>query len=150
MREAECDSVLALWLDLVEHHRSLDPSFPAGRGLAPALRRELERALREPQCRLLVAELGGRVCGFALAEVEGENTPDAAALGGCWIHELFVEPAARGRGVGSQLVACAEDFFAQHGSSRVSVRVEALNRAGLRFWRGRGFGERARVLERAL
>jgi GNAT superfamily N-acetyltransferase len=132
MREAECESVLALWLDLVDHHRSLDPSFPAARGLVPALRRELERALR-----------------FALAEVEGEAAPEAA-LGGCWIHELYVEPAARGRGVGSQLVARAEEFFAQHGSSRVSVRVEALNRAGLRFWRGRGFGERARVLERAI
>jgi GNAT superfamily N-acetyltransferase len=149
MRESDRESVLRLWLELVEHHRSLDPSFPAGRGLLPALRRELERALREPHCQLTVAELDGRVCGFALAQVEHEAAPDSAQ-GGCWIHELYVEPVARGRGIGSQLVTHAERFFAGRGSSRMSVRVEALNRDGLRFWRSRGFGERARVLERAL
>jgi GNAT superfamily N-acetyltransferase len=149
MRTGEVDGVLELWLDLVDHHRHLDPTYPGSRSLLPALRRELMRALREPACRLLVAEVEGRVRGFLLAQVERDGE-DGEPTGGCWIHELYVEADLRGRGIGSCLVARAEAFFSEQGASRVAVRVEARNLDGLRFWERRGFGERARILERAI
>jgi ribosomal protein S18 acetylase RimI-like enzyme len=148
MRAAEAESVLELWIDLVDHHRRLDPSHPGSGGLLPALRRELARALREPDCQVLVAEVERRVCGFLLAEIEHEGKEEAPPGG--WIHELYVDPAWRGRGLGSQLVARAEAFFAERTGSRVCVRVEARNAEGLRFWERRGFAERARILERVL
>jgi GNAT superfamily N-acetyltransferase len=149
MRSGEAEAVLELWLGLVDHHRDLDPAYPGSRSLRPALHGELMRALREPRCRLFVAEVAGRVGGFVLAQLDPEGE-DGRAPGGCWIHELYVEPELRGKGVGSELVARAEAFFAEQGVSRVAVRVEALNRGGLRFWARRGFAERARILERTL
>jgi GNAT superfamily N-acetyltransferase len=146
MRPAEEEAVLQLWLELVNHHRRLDPSYPSSRNLLPALRRELARALHEPRCRLFVGEIDGQVCGFLLAEVEREGDEDAPPGG--WIHELYVEPEQRGRGIGSRLVADAQSFFAEWAGSRVYVRVEARNPEGLRFWQRRGFAERARILER--
>ena len=147
-RPSERETVLELWLDLVEHHRKLDPSFPESRGLLPALRREVDRALEEPRCRLFVAEVEDQVRGFALAQIESDGSLGSER--GCWIHELYVEPEWRRRGLGSLLVAQVEAFFAERGGTRVSIRVEASNPGGLRFWERRGFAERARVLERAL
>ena len=146
MRPAEAESVLALWLELVDHHRRLDPGYPSSRNLLPALRRELARAMQEPRCRLFVAEVEGQLCGFLLAEIEREG--DEGAPPGGWIHELYVEADQRGRGIGSRLVADAQAFFAEWAGSRVCVRVEARNPEGLRFWQRRGFAERARILER--
>ena len=147
-RPSERETVLELWLDLVEHHRERDPSFPESEGLLPALRSEIDRALEEPRCRLFVAEVEGHARGFTLAQVEADGSLGSER--GCWIHELYVEPDWRRRGLGSMLVASVEAFFAESGGTRVSIRVEASNPIGLRFWERRGFAERARILERAL
>ena len=47
------------------------------------------------------------------------------------------------------LVDAAEAFFEERGGARLSVRVEQLNREGLRFWERLGLSERARILERS-
>jgi len=141
--------VLRLWLELVEHHRALDPDYPVVPGLASTLARELERAARLESCRVLVADCEGQIHGFASAEIEDGRQGDAPERGGCWIHELYVEPAYRQRGFATALVTRAEAFFAEHGGLRTAVRVESHNRASYRFWQRRGFVERARILEKA-
>ena len=107
----------------------------------------MRRGLQRQRCRLLVAEREGARIGFLFAEVEPAGTPGEGASAG-WIHELFVAPEARGRGVARALVAQADAFFAAHHVQRVSVRVESGNTEALRYWRERGFAERARILER--
>jgi GNAT superfamily N-acetyltransferase len=56
-----------------------------------------------PQAALspLVAELDGAVVGYAFFSL-GYNTDFAARS--MWLHDLFVAPAARGRGVGYALM----------------------------------------------
>jgi GNAT superfamily N-acetyltransferase len=141
--------VLRLWLDLVEHHRTLDPDYPPVPNLTNTLARELERAARLDSCRVWVADCEGQVRGFAIAEIEEAPLRDPPERGGCWIHEVYIEPAFRQRGYASALVAKAEAFFAEHGGLRTAVRVESHNRASYRFWQRRGFVERARILEKA-
>jgi len=103
--------------------------------------------MQRQRCRLLVAERDGARIGFLFAEVEPPGAPAEAAASG-WIHELFVAPEARGRGVARALVAQADAFFAANRVQRVSVRVESGNAEALRYWQDRGFAERARILER--
>ena len=133
-----------MWLELIAHHDRLAP----GRGAAPNLREvlanEIRRGSSRARCRLLLAERGGERVGFLFAEVEAADGVDAAG----WIHELWVAPAERARGVAAALVAEADAFFAAHGVRRVSVRVESGNADALRYWTRRGFGDRARILER--
>jgi GNAT superfamily N-acetyltransferase len=139
-------ALLELWLELIEHHRRLDPGYPALPGLRETLGRELDRALRSERCRVFLAELAGAPRAFLLAEVESER----ALTGGgtCWIHEVYVQDEFRRCGIGSALVARAEEFFREASGGRRAVRVEASNRAAQRFWKRAGFAERARIFEK--
>jgi len=93
-----------------------------------------------------LAELDGAPRAFLIAEVESERP--FAAGGTCWIHEVYVQEEFRRCGIGSALVARAEEFFREASGGRRAVRVEASNRAAQRFWKRAGFSERARVLEK--
>lgn len=107
---------------------------------------EIRRGTERQRCRLLVAERGHARVGFLFAEVEpGAGSSDGTSG---WIHELFVVPDERGRGVAQRLVAEADAFFAARNVQRVSVRVESGNTEALRYWQDRGYTERARILER--
>jgi ribosomal protein S18 acetylase RimI-like enzyme len=108
---------------------------------------EIRRGTERQRCRLLIAERDAQRVGFLFAEVEPAGGPGETQTSG-WIHELYVVPAARRRGVGQALVAEADAFFAARRVQRVSVRVESGNAEALRYWRQRGYGERARILER--
>ncbi len=140
------DLVLDLWIELIEYHRRLDPSYPSLPALRETLGRELDRALHGERCRVFVAELGAGPCAFLIAEVEAERPPGSG--GTCWIHEVYVREEFRRGGVGSALVARAEAFFREASGGRRAVRVEARNRAAQRFWKRAGFSERARLLEK--
>jgi ribosomal protein S18 acetylase RimI-like enzyme len=139
--------VLALWLNLISHHRGLSEDYPVLPGIAAVISSELRRAAARDSCRLFVAELEGELVGFVFAEIEGGAGPSAEPAP-AWVHELWVEPAQREQGVAAQLLAESDAFFAARGVSRVSVRVESSNAPALEFWARRGFGERARILER--
>lgn len=144
---ADVERLLELWTALIEHHRSLDSGYPATPGLAQALGREIDRSMREPACRIWVAETDRRLVGFLFGEAEAA----ASGLPGggmAWIHELWVEPDARRAGVGRALVERALSFFSERRSRRISVRVESGNREGRAFWESLEFAERAWILER--
>jgi len=134
-----------MWLALVEHHRQLDPLYPLPPGLRAGLRAEIDRGLSRPSCAIWLAQFGGAPAGFCFAEAEPAAGPDDAGAMG-WIHELWVAPEHRGRGIGVALVRRALGFLAERGN-RVSVRVEAANAHALAFWRARDFRTRAHVLE---
>ena len=138
----DVEAVVGLWIDLIGYHRSLDSAYPSLPSLRETLRAETWRGLRSEHCRILLAE---PTRGFAFAEIDAR--PSIAAVG--WIHELWVEPGSRRRGVARALVGAAEAFFEERGGARLSVRVEELNREGLRFWARLGLSERARILERS-
>lgn len=140
------EAILAFWVDLIEHHRGLAPMYASAPNLREVLASEIRRGSSRARCRLLVAARAARRVGFLFAEVESGNTGADADAG--WIHELWVAPDERARGVASALVAEAEAFFAARGVRRVSVRVESGNAEALRYWTRRGFGDRARILER--
>jgi GNAT superfamily N-acetyltransferase len=142
----ERDAVLGLWLELIEYHRHLDPSYPSLPALRETLGRELDRALRAERCRVFLAELAGEPRAFLIAEVEADRAPGGG--GTCWIHEVYVQEEFRRGGIGSALVERAEGFFRESSGGRRAVRVEARNRAAQRFWKRAGFSERARVLEK--
>lgn len=150
IREARPDDhsrVLELWLRLIDHHRALSRDFPTMPGIASAIESEIRRAASSRNCRLLVAQIEGQLIGFLFAEVEIVGGSHAEPAPG-WIHELFVDAPHRGRGVAARLIEGSNAFFAARGAKKVSVRVESSNTEALEYWGRRGFGERARILER--
>ncbi len=147
-RHADRGGLLQLWLDLVEYHQRLDPDYPGVPGIREVLLKEIERGVRTRACGLGVAEEGTQLVGFVFAELERGGGPRREGSRMGWIHELYVDPAWRQRGVASSLLAFVDDFFEPRSPARISVRGESGNKDGLRFWLHRGFAERERTLSR--
>jgi len=80
---------------------------------------------------VLVADVGGRVVGYA-SFVAGDHTDVAARE--LWMHDLFVQPTWRGRGVGRALVTAVAREAARRGFACLEwgVRVGHARIASLR------------------
>jgi ribosomal protein S18 acetylase RimI-like enzyme len=85
--------------------------------------------------RVLVADTGGRVVGYA-SFVVGYNTDIAARE--LWMHDLFVLPRWRGRGVGHALVVAVAREAARRGLACLEWGVRESNRRAIRFYRRLG------------
>jgi GNAT superfamily N-acetyltransferase len=83
----------------------------------------------------LVAELDGAVVGYAFFS-PGDNTDIAARS--MWLHDIFVAPAARGRGVGYALMAAVAAETVRAGGMSLEWGVHAANAGALEFYRRLG------------
>lgn len=84
---------------------------------------------RDPQA-CLVAEEEGRIVGSIIAGWDGWRAH---------LYRLAVHPDMRRRGVGSLLLAAAEDRLAALGATRFDAMVLEGNDLGRRVWRGAGY-----------
>ena len=78
----------------------------------------------------VVAEVDGQVCGFANCVVH-ENTWETQPI--CYLEDLYVDPAARGHGVGRALIEWLRNAMRAEGWARL-------------YWHTREDNERARRL----
>jgi GNAT superfamily N-acetyltransferase len=85
----------------------------------------------------LVAELEGAVVGYVFFSA-GYNTDVASRS--MWLHDLYVAPAARGRGVGYALMAAVAAETIRAGCVSLEWGVHAANRGALEFYRRLGAG----------
>jgi GNAT superfamily N-acetyltransferase len=83
----------------------------------------------------LVAECDGALVGYAFF-TPGYNTDVAART--MWLHDIFVAPAARGRGVGYALMAAVAAAAVQTGCVSLEWAVHTANAGALAFYRRLG------------
>lgn len=108
----------------------------AGADYLPAL---LKR-VAEQDARIFVAELDGRPVGWAVFHCDEGATylvPDERRSG--LVAELYLEEAARGRGVGRALIASCEAAARALGLKRLIIGVHAANARARRSYEGAGF-----------
>ncbi|MDG5777267.1 GNAT family N-acetyltransferase [Haloarculaceae archaeon H-GB2-1] len=91
----------------------------------------LSETLGDDHCLLLVAEMDGQVVGFS----ESEYT-DSGEGNIWWLH---VDPAYRGKGIGSALFDATEQRLHEMGASHLHGRVLADNVEGNAFYEDRDF-----------
>ncbi len=106
----------------------------------------LGKELRNRRAVVLAAERGGRIVGYGYGRLEPRdwNTlRDACGVG----VDLWVEPAARGSGIGGRLVDALAAALEARGAERVVIDVAARNREAQRLFRSLGF--RPTMLEMA-
>lgn len=92
-----------------------------------------ERSLRHPSTRLIVCwadEDDAAPIAFAALRFEAA---------GVYVLELHVDSRARGRGVGSHLLALVSAVARQSGAERLRLTCFAHNKRALRFYENRGF-----------
>src|SRR5438445_5432278 len=109
----------------------------------PRIARAVDGVLRHPERgRLLVATVAGRPIGLAALSFVWPLEHGGRSA---WLEELYVEPAARGRGLGTRLLHAALRIAAETGAVAVDLEVDADHqRAGRLYARG-GFRPLARA-----
>ena len=84
-----------------------------------------------PSAEALVAEVDGRMVGFALFYTTFSTFLCRA---GIHLEDLFVEPAHRGRGVGKSLLSRLATLAEQRGCGRLEWHVLDWNEPSIRFY----------------
>lgn len=105
-----------------------------------------------PAAEVLIGEIDGVASGFALyfqtfSTFEGKP--------GIWLEDLFVEPDARGAGLGRALLSRLAALVIERGGARLEWNVLDWNELGKGFYRSIGAGhvdgwERWRMQDHAL
>lgn len=98
----------------------------------------VERLMEDPGTVYLLASADddsppAGVCQLRLRHSLWTAAPD------CWLEDLYVEPAARRRGVGDELVRAAIDVARERGARRVELDVSEGNPAALALYERHGF-----------
>jgi GNAT superfamily N-acetyltransferase len=93
----------------------------------------IERALfgADAVAEALIAEHGGRPCGFALYF---RSFSTFLGRPGIYLEDLFVEPEMRGRGVGSALLRSLARLTVQRGYGRLEWAVLDWNEPAIEFY----------------
>ena len=125
---------------LVQAHHELDPQrFLAGNDQTVAdYASFLSTKLEEPAAAILVAECHAEVIGYAYAAIQGY---DYLSLRGpaAVLHDLIVDPAHRGRGVGALLLNATLAHLKARGAPRVVLSTAEGNQAAQRLFARLGF-----------
>ena len=87
---------------------------------------------------IFVAEEDGQVIGYAYAAVEDFDYMSLRGPAGV-LHDVIVDPARRGRGVGRLLLGAVLQFVNSRGAPRVVLSTAERNEAAQRLFASMGF-----------
>ena len=88
-----------------------------------------------PRAEVMIAESEGSAAGFALFF---HNYSTFAGRPGIYLEDLYVRPAARGKGVGRALLAHLADLALARGCARLEWAVLDWNRPAIGFYESLG------------
>lgn len=130
----DLETVADRWVDLARDQRAYGSSIRA-----EANRETMRETLAAHQFTksLLVARLEGDLVGFASFSLEQGALSLATARG--QLSNLYVDPASRGRGIGTALLEAVEADLRDRGAEVVRLEVLAPNEDARRFYRERGY-----------
>ncbi|MEV5734654.1 GNAT family N-acetyltransferase [Streptomyces sp. NPDC052292] len=120
---ADLDAVLAFWRTAAEGTSISDD------------RAGVERLVARDPGALILAEVEGELAGTVIAGFDGWR---------CHLYRLAVDPGRRRQGIGSALLAAAEERFALLGGRRADAMVLVRNETAHHAWRAAGYGPEER------
>ena len=137
----------------VEHQdfsRTLEPSWPEGKTVVDDYVAYLEREISARGGAVFMAEIDEKIAGFicVVSATRGDSPDDPALY--AWVHDIFVRPASRRRGVATALMAAAESFVRSRGARELRLGVIERNGDARALYRRLGFRDYTRVLTKPL
>ncbi|MBD2772462.1 GNAT family N-acetyltransferase [Iningainema tapete] len=100
--------------------------------------RWLKRVATDERSVFMVAEDEGRLVGFLVATIE-EEIPIYRLKEFAFIHDLWVEPEYRQKGIARQMVMQAIERFDKMGVKQIRLDTAAVNEAARRLFASCGF-----------
>ena len=138
--EADVPALGRLGASLLRLHYSFDQQrFIAPRGnVEEGYGWFLGSQLRDDEAVVLVADRAGAVVGYIYAGLEPHSWKELRDAAG-FIHDIVVDEASRGAGVGSALIEAASAWLKAHGAPRVILWTAERNHAAQRLFEQAGF-----------
>lgn len=125
--------------ELVRMFHSFDPErFMPGEGIDDGYGAWLVKESRSPNARVLVAEAGGAVVGYAYSKREPKNWHDLIDEHGK-LHDLLVVDSARRSGAGRALVERTLAELRAMGCERIVLSTAVANERAQKFFASLGF-----------
>jgi len=150
-RARDAAALRALYVELQDGARRLDPAEPPGDAVADAYLPLLFARCADWRGRIFVAEADGRVAGFvAVLARWPQEEPDEPYASFAYVSDLVVLPEARRAGLGRALLARAEAFAREEGAAVLRIDVMAENAGARSLYARFGFRERTLELEKLL
>jgi ribosomal protein S18 acetylase RimI-like enzyme len=131
-----------LLMSLVERLESELPALPYPEDPAEFERAKVERMVSDGVA--LIGEEDGKAVGYVLARY-GDHGPTTV-----YVSDLWVDAAARGQGIGRELMRRVSEAAAAHGSTHAVLDVDSKNAAAIAFYERLGFEEGAKILRAPL
>src|SRR5207249_4523371 len=132
VRPAAEDELAALTALLVAQLRDHQVGTPEAK-----LANAIQAVLRHPERgRILVAVERGSAVGMAALSFVWPLEHGGRSS---WLEELYVQPAARGRGIGTRLLHAALRVAAESGAVAVDLEVDAAHQRAARLYAREGF-----------
>lgn len=95
----------------------------------------LRRRLKKPYSEFVIADDGAEILGMAFASLGDDRT--------AMLYQLYVNPDAQGRGVGTALLVEMESAFPS--AARMRLEVEEANTKAIDFYRRNGYRQVSRT-----
>lgn len=133
-------AVRQLFIELQDHEHDISPDSPPGELIADAYLAWMHQRCRDEQGLIGVAHAHGEVVGFVTVLRRVERTdPDDPVPVHAYVSELSVRSTERGRGVGSALLAWAEQQARDAGRDELRIGAVAINHGARRLYERLGF-----------
>lgn len=139
MRKGDLDAVSKLAGQLVRQHHGFDakrfflPDDPEG-----GYRYWLGKQLDDPEAVLVVAEVDGEVAGYLYGGLEARDWARLLDAHGA-IHDIFVDPRFRRRGVASALMRAGIAMFEAKGAKQIVLSSATPNLEAQALFESLGF-----------
>lgn len=133
---SDLDVIVALQLELGDHHRRLEPENPRYLISQDDWRAQIEAALDAGQSRFFVAAQGDVALGFV--RITTVQKPWGLS---CEMDTLAVAGDARGQGIGALLVDAVEQEARSLGARAMRANVLSSNVGGRKFYEMNGYSE---------
>ena len=87
---------------------------------------------------ILVAELEGKIVGFAYIQFEARNYAELLESA-AWLHDIYVDEAARGYNAGKLLIEAAVEVAKEFGAEKLMLMAASQNEHAGEFFERNGF-----------
>jgi GNAT superfamily N-acetyltransferase len=134
----DADIIADYAMKLVEQHQAYDPVRFARLADADGMKWFYGGQTDARNAVVLVAELDGRVVGFAYVTYEDKNYAELA-VSAAHLHDIYVGSDARRSGAGQKLIEAAVEAAKGFGATKLMLSVAAKNPTAKKFFEHAGF-----------
>lgn len=146
-REEELDRVNELRKQVNDLHVAGKPEVFKP-GFCDELRDYIHAIWNNPQQKIVVAEMDGKIAGFAvLNHISRPENPFMFERDFLDIDEFAVDEDCRRQGAASEMIRFIRDFAKENGFSRIELNMWEFNRGALAFYEAAGFTTYRRYME---